>query len=174
LDLATLADRDIVLTSWDEARATGASRAEVHLRVDPDRVAVMHYIDVRPRHGVYVAVILGADGDDALAGLADTPPMPPRIARVRKNQTAIFIEVDEATTEILGWAAGEMVGHRSLDFVHPDDQERAVQSWMQMLRPRSISPCGCGTGARMADGPGSRSPTTTCWATPSRAACWPT
>ena len=139
LDLATLADRDIVLTSWDEARATGASRAEVHLRVDPDRVAVMHYIDVRPRHGVYVAVILGADGDDALAGLADTPPMPPRIARVRKNQTAIFIEVDEATTEILGWAAGEMVGHRSLDFVHPDDQERAVQSWMQMLRTPEVN-----------------------------------
>ncbi len=43
------------------------------------------------------------------------------------------LAVDEAITQLLGWTVADLVGHRSLEFIHPDDQERAVQSWMQML-----------------------------------------
>lgn len=54
-------------------------------------------------------------------------------ARVRKSDVAVILGIDEATTEILGWQPGEMVGVRSLDFIHPDDQGIAVDNWMQML-----------------------------------------
>jgi PAS domain S-box-containing protein len=31
---------------------------------------------------------------------------------------------------ILGWSREEMVGHRSLEVIHPEDRPRAVANWM--------------------------------------------
>ncbi|MGA2307783.1 MAG: diguanylate cyclase [Acidimicrobiales bacterium] len=59
--------------------------------------------------------------------------VPARLARVRKSDVAAFLEIDEATSQLLGWSAEEMVGRRSFEFIHPDDQELAVENWMQML-----------------------------------------
>lgn len=67
-----------------------------------------------------------------------------RVAHMRKNAVSVFLEIDSATTEILGWSADEMVGRRSLEFVHPDDQEPAIESWMELL----ATP-GPGTPTRM-------------------------
>jgi diguanylate cyclase (GGDEF)-like protein/PAS domain S-box-containing protein len=52
---------------------------------------------------------------------------------MRKNAVSELLEIDDATTEILGWPADEMVGHRSLEFIHPDDQEPAIEAWIEML-----------------------------------------
>lgn len=52
---------------------------------------------------------------------------------VRKNVLANFIEVDERTPRMLGWAESELLGRRSSDFIHPDDQERAISNWMELL-----------------------------------------
>jgi diguanylate cyclase (GGDEF)-like protein/PAS domain S-box-containing protein len=56
-----------------------------------------------------------------------------RIAHMRKDAVSVFLEIDAATTEILGWSAEDMVGRRSLEFIHPDDQEPAIEAWMEML-----------------------------------------
>jgi len=56
-----------------------------------------------------------------------------RVAHMRKNSVSEFLEIDDATTEILGWSAEEMVGRRSLEFIHPDDQEPAIEAWIEML-----------------------------------------
>ena len=132
LDLAIPEERELVLRTWERARSTGASSSQLHPRVDPDRLTVLHFLDARPQHGVYIGVLVGAEGA-TVPDLRAIPPSPPRIARVRKNELAVFSAVDEAMTQLLGWAAADLVGHRSLEFIHPDDQERAVQSWMQML-----------------------------------------
>jgi diguanylate cyclase (GGDEF)-like protein/PAS domain S-box-containing protein len=52
---------------------------------------------------------------------------------MRKDAVSVFLEIDAATTELLGWSAEEMVGRRSLEFIHPDDQEPAIEAWMEML-----------------------------------------
>jgi diguanylate cyclase (GGDEF)-like protein/PAS domain S-box-containing protein len=139
LDYVVPEDREVVISTWERARASGASSAQVRLKVSPDRPAVIHYLDARAHHGVYLGVIVGGDAA-ALASLPDTRPQarPPRVARARKNEVAVFLEVDEATTTILGWTAADMVGFRSLDFIHPDDQEAAIESWMQMLSEPGI------------------------------------
>lgn len=62
-----------------------------------------------------------------------TPTARRRVAHMRKNSVSVFLEIDAATTEILGWSSDEMVGVRSLEFIHPDDQEPAIESWMEML-----------------------------------------
>jgi diguanylate cyclase (GGDEF)-like protein/PAS domain S-box-containing protein len=142
LDFVIPGDRQLVISTWERARETGASSARVRLALSPDRPAVIHYLDARAHHGVYVGIVVGGDAA-ALEGLPEirTQSRPPRVARVHKNEVAVFLEVDEATTQILGWTAEDMVGFRSLDFIHPDDQDRAIESWMQMLsEPGTVQP----------------------------------
>ena len=57
----------------------------------------------------------------------------PRFATIHKNELSFLVHVDEAIQQILGWEAEEMLGHRSLEFVHPDDHALAIDNWMQML-----------------------------------------
>jgi diguanylate cyclase (GGDEF)-like protein/PAS domain S-box-containing protein len=42
------------------------------------------------------------------------------------------MEIDQATTELLGWSAEELIGRRTVELVHPDDAERAIDGWMAM------------------------------------------
>jgi diguanylate cyclase (GGDEF)-like protein/PAS domain S-box-containing protein len=44
----------------------------------------------------------------------------------------VFLQVDEATTALLGWSASDLVGHSTVEFVHPEDAARAVDDWMAM------------------------------------------
>ena len=140
LDLVVSEDRQRVISTWERARETGGATAQVRLELDPGRPVVIHYLDARARHGVYVGIVVGADSA-ALTSLPEIRPTPSRIARVHKNEAAIFLELDEATTRILGWTAAGMVGLRSLDFVYPEDQDRAIESWIQMLsEPGTVQP----------------------------------
>jgi len=61
------------------------------------------------------------------------PDLAPRVSRVRKDQLATLLEVDEAFTQILGWFPEEALGKPTLDLVHPDDQELVLASWVDML-----------------------------------------
>src|SRR3984957_2867762 len=63
-----------------------------------------------------------------------------RVARMRKSDVAVLLDIDEATSQILGWSAEEMVGRTSLEFIHPDDQTLAVENWMQMLGTHGPGP----------------------------------
>ncbi len=83
-------------------------------------------------HEVLVGVLI-PDGNADIDGLRDAEDVTPRVCTQRKNENAIFIEVDDATTKMLGWRRDEIVGHGSLEFVHPDDHGRAIESWMDML-----------------------------------------
>ncbi len=66
------------------------------------------------------------------AGDGNSAPAPAP-ARLRKSVVAVILDIDEATTAMLGWSRDEMVGRTSVEFIHPEDQELAVENWMQML-----------------------------------------
>jgi diguanylate cyclase (GGDEF)-like protein/PAS domain S-box-containing protein len=135
LDLVLQEDRLAVLATWDQVLATGA--AHCHMRFASNReVVVYHGFDLREAHDVVVSVYVPSDTDhspvlDARAAEIDTAR--PRFARIDKDGSSFITRIDEATTQILGWSAGEMEGHRSLDFIHPDDHPLAIDNWMQML-----------------------------------------
>lgn len=133
LDLVVPGDRVVVIRAWERARDTGASRAAVHLAGDSEHEAMLHFFDVRAEYGVYAAVVIADGAVNAIAGTSAGPALPARLAVQRKNEVAVFTEVDEATTEMLGWQPDEIVGRASLDFVHPDDHDRAIETWMEML-----------------------------------------
>ena len=47
-----------------------------------------------------------------------------------------MIECDEAFTKMFGYTAEELIGNSVLDQIHPDDQGRAVEGWLNVLSTR--------------------------------------
>jgi diguanylate cyclase (GGDEF)-like protein/PAS domain S-box-containing protein len=52
---------------------------------------------------------------------------------VHKDETGVIRYVSEAVTRLLGWEPAEMIGHRSLEFIHPDDHDNMMISWVKLL-----------------------------------------
>ena len=130
LDLVDPSHRPIVIDAWDRVRETGATQSRVRLRTGDD--ATLYFFDLRPRHGVLIGALV-ADGELALRTASEPVNIAPRVSIQRKSDIAVFTDVDEATIRMLGWTRDELIGHASLDFVHPDDHDRAIESWMDML-----------------------------------------
>jgi diguanylate cyclase (GGDEF)-like protein/PAS domain S-box-containing protein len=136
LDLVTKADFSPLLAAWDRAQVTGVGRCVVHLVDEPERPVALHFLDLQRDHGVYLLAFVPTDpSDDApVARGPEIAQAPPRFANVKKDQRAVLLDVDEALTQILGWSAEEMIGRRTLDFIHEDDHGLAVDNWMEMLQ----------------------------------------
>jgi diguanylate cyclase (GGDEF)-like protein/PAS domain S-box-containing protein len=137
LDLVIQEDRVRVLKSWDRLLSGGAARWLAHLASKPEETMAVFGVDLRERHGVVVTLFVptGMSGASDEASSQDEPagePMP-RFATIVKDERSFIVEIDEATTRILGWSAEEMVGHRSIEFMHPDDHALAIDNWMEML-----------------------------------------
>ncbi len=135
LDVVLPSEAGRVIEAWDQVTRVGAAALIVHLRDDPSGAAwVLHMVDLRERCGTHLAVCVPASGVARPEELAPAEtPTRPRLARVVKDQVAVITEIDQALTLLLGWTAAELVGHRSSEFVHPDDQELAIASWIEML-----------------------------------------
>jgi diguanylate cyclase (GGDEF)-like protein/PAS domain S-box-containing protein len=136
VELVVPADAMAVVTAWEQARAHGVGFGHVHARTDPDEALSLTFVDAVDVHGVFLGALetLGTDAEETPQAL-DTVPVSrtPRTATVRKSMLAVITEIDERTTRMLGWTPEQMVGTRSSDFIHPDDQERAIANWMELL-----------------------------------------
>ena len=112
----------------------GAARYPVHPVDYPHLTSMVYGLDLRERHGVLmILVVVGAqDGADRSAP-SETRKVMPRFASMRKDGHAVIMDVDEATTQLLGWTPEEMIGLRGSDFMHPDDRPLAVDNWIEML-----------------------------------------
>ena len=134
LDLVVSPDQVQVARLWDQARRTGRAEGTVRLRSDPDRPGRLTFFDLTRAHGVVVVVFVeGAEGAVIPSTSRPRAAVKPRSARATKDASAVFLSVDQALTAILGWPSVDMVGRRALEFIHPDDHEAGIDSWMQML-----------------------------------------
>jgi diguanylate cyclase (GGDEF)-like protein/PAS domain S-box-containing protein len=137
LDVIAPADALAVVAAWEQARAHGVGFGNVRARSNPDEALSLTFVDAREQHGVYLGAVeaLATDSDDAVPQALDTVPVSrtPRTATVRKSVLAVITDIDDRTTRMLGWTREQMIGERSSDFIHPDDQERAIANWMELL-----------------------------------------
>src|ERR1700730_5572133 len=135
LDAVVPADRVVVTKLWGQARSQGIACGPVRMLEHPDRPTMLYFVDARNAHGVMLAIFAEGlpAGDDPLVESARLPSLPPRFARATKDAGSCIRRGDEALTQILGWAGDELVGHRTLEFIHPDDHELAIAHWMEML-----------------------------------------
>jgi diguanylate cyclase (GGDEF)-like protein/PAS domain S-box-containing protein len=138
-DMVVAEDRLPVSDSWDRAINTGASTVTVHLIPEPGRAVSVQFFDLRDQVGYLVAVFVAQDEDGFVSAAATTVHQAPRLATVYKDERSVIASIDEAVTRMLGWEPSDMVGERSLGFIHPDDQQRAIESWMEMLTSNVVN-----------------------------------
>jgi diguanylate cyclase (GGDEF)-like protein/PAS domain S-box-containing protein len=137
VDLVVPADRIAVVSTWERALRNGIGVGFVHLPNNPTRAYSLSIIDDRAAHGVWIGALTdggdaGSSSTEVLAGSLVIPTRP-RTATMHKTMLGVITSIDHRMTEMLGWSAEQMVGHRSNEFMHPDDEERAISAWMQML-----------------------------------------
>ena len=139
IDIVVPEDQVRIIDAWRRASSEPVISAEVRLRADPSARARLHFLDVRDAHGVHVVVLETDDPELAWRSVKDRDAHRQRVAHVERDPLGVFLAVDDATTELLGWTSEELLGRTTIDLLHPDDVERALESWMAMR-------AGAGTG----------------------------
>ena len=136
-DLVVPADTMAVVAAWEGAREQGLALGTVHLRSEPEQPLTVTFVDARDTHGVFLGGLDAVPREDAEAATwtpeAGAVVRRPRTATVHKTTLAVITDVDERTEMMLGWTPEQMIGKRSSEFIHPDDQERAIANWMELL-----------------------------------------
>ena len=61
------------------------------------------------------------------------------MAHLRRDDHARFLSVEPTAVRMLGWAEEDLVGRRSLDFLHPDDHPRAIDGWLAALSAPGVT-----------------------------------
>jgi diguanylate cyclase (GGDEF)-like protein/PAS domain S-box-containing protein len=125
-------DHQAMLDAWFRVLAEGLANCTFHPVGTPDELARMHYIDMTHRWGVFVAMVTGQSGSSARLTL-EAGPIRPRMITARRDAVAKMIGVDPAVEIMLGWTPAELLQMRSLDIVHPDDHQRAIGGWLDMM-----------------------------------------
>jgi len=140
LDLVVPDDAKIVVAIWQRLLQTGMSIGAVRTRTAPDRPLTLSFVDLTDRYGFIVGAFTEQEGDQH-ASTRLTPsllvPGRPRTAAMTKSHDGVITGIDERSSRMLGWAEEQMVGQRSAEFIHPDDGDRALFAWMEMLGTRS-------------------------------------
>ena len=134
LDVVVPESKFPLIEAWWRVQNEPHSQVHVRLAEDPSRIVTMDFFDARARHGVFIGVGTEADAEKYETQLGNKlPDLKARFSRIRKDGEAVLREIDEAFTQILGWSSEEVVGKRTLDLIHPDDQALAVDNWVDML-----------------------------------------
>jgi diguanylate cyclase (GGDEF)-like protein/PAS domain S-box-containing protein len=125
-------DQAAVLGLLHRARHWGVGSGHVRF-VDRDGERLpFHVVDMVDQWGVYVIVTGGSS--EQLPVLPSEPiVVVPRRLVHRRDAAARIIEADPHTYHLLGWLPEELEGRATVDFIHPDDTERALESWLGML-----------------------------------------
>ena len=132
LELVVPDDISDVIDCWQAARTAGAAHVLVHPATDPVLEMVMHFVDATAAYGVYLGFVFGLP--DVVQG--QTQPgngLRPRYGTMEKSNLSTILSCDESVQRMLGWDADELVGRRSLDFVHPEDRQRVLANWMDLM-----------------------------------------
>ncbi len=134
LDIVIPEDRSVIVNLYVQARTAGLATGTVRLADNPDTPVTANFVDCRSVHGAVIGVI-SEQLDDVhdLVAQWTAPHLPPRLARAAKDESAVYVSVDEAFSQILGWGRDELIGERALQIVHPDDHDLAIANWVDML-----------------------------------------
>ena len=134
LGLLAAKDQMAAIAAWERSFEEPMVCLDVHMAVDPDQTMTIYFLDMRAEYGVHLLVADADDPEALLASAASHASLAHRVAHVTKDAVSIILGVDDATTSLLGWRADDLVGHRTMEFVHPDDVQRAIDSWMEMRK----------------------------------------
>ncbi len=131
LEVVAPASRGSLVDALELAKQTGIAAVPV-VAVDGSS-ATCHVIDLRQTHGVLIGMIAAENPIDWSAALADRTEIIPRTGRIEKDAVAMILHADQRVCRLLGFDPAQLVGTRSLELIHPDDHDKAIEAWMEML-----------------------------------------
>ena len=142
MDEVVPADRAVVAKLWGQARTQGAAMAPVRRVSDPETPSNLYFLDVRKQHQVMFVLFTPASVPRTRTSWTRhvSPCCRPRVARATKDTSSVFTWTDPALSVILGWPPEEIIGRRTLEFVHPDDRDLGIATWLEMLDSDEPSP----------------------------------
>ncbi|MEY2459637.1 MAG: hypothetical protein QOG30_1467 [Acidimicrobiaceae bacterium] len=132
LELVAATDQLAAIDAWQQSQTEPVVSLDVHLGSVSDQLVTIYLVDARAEHGVHLLLTVADDPELVLAAAAAHEATARRVAHVSKDAVSVILDVDEATTLLLGWHPDDLIGHRTVEFVHPDDVQRAIDSWMEM------------------------------------------
>lgn len=132
VDLLVAGDHQRVLEAWQRAQQEPVVTVDVHLIADPDQVVPLYFLDLRADHGVHVVILDAPDPTRVLESIEAVDGRRRPVGRVRRDAFGSILEVDAAAAALLGWPVEDLIGRNSLELLHPDDVDRAVEAWMAM------------------------------------------
>ncbi len=116
---------------FDLARRHGAADGSVTL-ADDTTAAVLHIIDLSASHGVFLGVL--TDLTDATDDVTSASTLlPPRRFTNKLSPTGVVLDIDADFTRALGWEPDHIIGQSVMDLIHPDDHERSIVNWAELL-----------------------------------------
>ena len=135
-------DIGLLMGALSGARRTGIGTAQIRLPESPvdDEGAEpvdLCIVDMTEELGVYVCVVGELGHAERLREQTAEPLLRPRRLVQYRDETACFVRIDPLTKVLLGWTDEDLLGSSALDFIHPDDHDRGILSWMEMLAGRS-------------------------------------
>lgn len=136
LDMAHVDDRPRLLGLLGRARTEGFASGPIQF-TDLDEICELHAVNLVDVWGVYVFVRGGESS--RTSGVQRNPSRPRRLLQHR-DASARFVWADENTTRLLGWTTNQLKTMTALDLVHPDDVERAIDSWLVMIAGGETEP----------------------------------
>lgn len=126
----TPAENAALATALSEARRRGVGECEIRL-VGDESTRTVAIVDLTSTAGVYVSVS-GFDLEVPGPVSSGEARRPRRIVHHR-NEISELTWVDPLTKDLLGHEPAEMVGRSAFDYLHPDDQDRAIDCWLAVL-----------------------------------------
>jgi diguanylate cyclase (GGDEF)-like protein/PAS domain S-box-containing protein len=132
IDVIVPEDQVRVIDAWRRAAEEPVVSLEVRLLADPSSPVRLHFLDVREAHRTHLAVLEVDDPELARRSIEARDGQRRRAAHVERDALGVLLSVDEATTDLLGWTEEQLLGRQSIELVHGDDVERALESWMAM------------------------------------------
>jgi diguanylate cyclase (GGDEF)-like protein/PAS domain S-box-containing protein len=136
-------DRPILINGFEQVLHHGHSQLTARLLGETSSTSMsIEMFDVVDDYGVVMIVAVPSESNAATttASLPTQIVLPSRLARIHKTRTAEIVDIDAGVTEILGLTAAEMVGRRSLEFLHPEDHDLAIQAWAALLSDPAAAP----------------------------------
>ncbi|WP_213009505.1 sensor domain-containing diguanylate cyclase [Paractinoplanes toevensis] len=125
-------DHRAMVDAWMRVVPEGVANCLVRPVAAPDLQVRVHFIDMTHRFGVFVGILTGLE-DHATGTVLSHDQVRPRLVTMHKDQTSVITEVGPEVSLLLGWSPAELVGRRTLELVHPDDHDRAIAGWIDML-----------------------------------------
>jgi diguanylate cyclase (GGDEF)-like protein/PAS domain S-box-containing protein len=131
-DLVAPADRARVIHAWQQVRAEGVSMTPVHLA---DGTPTTSYcFDLREAHGVFLLVVVEREPDDGPPPqLVEPEHLAPRFSRMTRDLMGVVTGIDGAAEEMFGFTFDQWVGMEPMAVVHPDDAERSLTTWVDVI-----------------------------------------